>query len=85
MPQLNNLQLEIDADAVLRAQGGDPEAIRARRPEFAELAEYALGEAQSVLEPRVIYERLEGSIGPKVGLVSVSVWESPIAKITYRR
>jgi hypothetical protein len=57
MPQLNNLHFEIDADAILRAQGGDPEAIRARRPEFVELADYALAEAQSVLEPRVIYER----------------------------
>ncbi len=57
MPQLNNLSIAVDADAVLRAQGGDPEIIRARRPEFAELADYALSEAQSVLEPRVIYER----------------------------
>jgi hypothetical protein len=57
MPQLNNLPIAINADAVLRAQGADPIALRARRPEFVELAEYALAEAQPVLEPRVIYER----------------------------
>jgi 6-pyruvoyltetrahydropterin/6-carboxytetrahydropterin synthase len=34
---------------------------------------------------RVVFEKLEESVGPAVDVVSVSVWESPIARITYRR
>jgi 6-pyruvoyltetrahydropterin/6-carboxytetrahydropterin synthase len=33
---------------------------------------------------RVIYESLQDTTGAKVTVQSVSVWESPIAKITYR-
>ncbi len=34
---------------------------------------------------RVIYERLEQTVDPRVHVVEVAVWESPIAKLTYRR
>jgi 6-pyruvoyltetrahydropterin/6-carboxytetrahydropterin synthase len=33
---------------------------------------------------RVIYERLAETIAPAVHLVEVAVWESPVAKLTYR-
>jgi 6-pyruvoyltetrahydropterin/6-carboxytetrahydropterin synthase len=33
---------------------------------------------------RVIYDALQGEIGPEVDLVEVAVWESPIARIAYR-
>jgi len=33
---------------------------------------------------RVIYERLAGAVDPRVRVLEVSVWESPIAKLTYR-
>jgi len=33
---------------------------------------------------RHIYEALEARVGAAVAVVEVSVWESPIAKITYR-
>lgn len=33
---------------------------------------------------RYIYEQLEGRVGPQVRVLEVAVWESPIAKITYR-
>ena len=33
---------------------------------------------------RHIYEALEARVGGQVGVIEVSVWESPIAKITYR-
>ena len=33
---------------------------------------------------RVIYERLRETVDPRVRVVEVSVWESPIAKLTYR-
>jgi 6-pyruvoyltetrahydropterin/6-carboxytetrahydropterin synthase len=34
---------------------------------------------------RVVYEALEQRVGPEVRLVEVAVWESPIARIAYRR
>jgi 6-pyruvoyltetrahydropterin/6-carboxytetrahydropterin synthase len=34
---------------------------------------------------RVLYEQLEQRIGPEVHLAEVAVWESPIARISYRR
>lgn len=33
---------------------------------------------------RVICERLQQSVDPRVAVVEVVVWESPIAKLTYR-
>ena len=33
---------------------------------------------------RVIYARLAETIDPRVSVVEVVVWESPIAKLTYR-
>ena len=33
---------------------------------------------------RVIYERLVGSVEACVSVVEVAVWESPVAKLTYR-
>lgn len=33
---------------------------------------------------RHIFERLAGLVGPAVSVVEVAVWESPVAKITYR-
>lgn len=34
---------------------------------------------------RVIYEELEGKVGSQVRVKEVVVWESPIAKLVYRR
>ncbi len=34
---------------------------------------------------RVVYERLGEVVGKEVSVKEVAVWESPIAKITYRR
>jgi len=33
---------------------------------------------------RVIYERLAETVDPRVRVTEVAVWESPIAKLTYR-
>ena len=33
---------------------------------------------------RVIYERLAETVDPRVRVLEVAVWESPIAKLTYR-
>ena len=45
--------LAVDADAVLRGQGADPQIIRARRPGIVELAEQAVHEGLRAAEPYV--------------------------------
>jgi hypothetical protein len=50
--------LEVDVDAVLRAQGGDPERTRARGSAAVGVAEEALAEGLSLLEPAVVCARL---------------------------
>lgn len=51
--------LKIDAGAVLRGQGADPELIRSRSPRLVETAQIALDESRHLLEPRVLVEELE--------------------------
>lgn len=58
MPVLRDFELVLAVDDVLRAQGGDPAAIRARRPFFVDIAEEALVEGMSLLQPAVIYRQL---------------------------
>jgi hypothetical protein len=59
MPVLENLKLQIDADAVLRGQGADPAVLRARRPALVKLAEQAIQEGLPLVTPRVIYKTFE--------------------------
>ncbi len=58
MPILDRWDLKISVDDILRAQGGDPLAIRARRPFFVDVAEKALEEGLPLLHPVVYYRRL---------------------------
>jgi hypothetical protein len=53
---MENLELQIDGDAVLRGQGADPALLRARRPALANLAEQAIQEGLPLVEPRVVYK-----------------------------
>lgn len=55
MPHFENLQINIDVDAVLRGQGADPAVLRARRPAFVGLAEKAIEEVLPLIEPSVFY------------------------------
>ncbi len=48
----------IDADAVLRGQGADPERVRRRSPRLVGLAESAAREGPALLSPRVEWRRL---------------------------
>ncbi len=59
MPILENLELHIDADAVLRGQGADPVVLRARRPALANLAEQALQEGLPLVEPCAVYKTFQ--------------------------
>lgn len=58
MPVLREVEVTIDADAVLRGQGADPAAIRSRRPQLVEIAERALEKGQPLLKPTVLYRTL---------------------------
>ena len=55
---LRDWRLDIDADMVLRGQGADPAAIRARQPRLVEMAERALNEGLSLIEPAVACREL---------------------------
>jgi hypothetical protein len=49
--------LEITADDVLRGQGADPAAVKARSPRLFQLAEEALEEGLKLAQPQVVEER----------------------------
>jgi 6-pyruvoyltetrahydropterin/6-carboxytetrahydropterin synthase len=67
--------LKGDLNAVL---GDYDHAFINEVPPFTELTPTAENLA------RVIYDRLAAGIDPRVTVVEVSVWESPVAKLTYR-
>jgi hypothetical protein len=52
---LRDWELNIDADMVLRGQGADPAMIRARRPRLVDIAEQAVREGSTLLEPVAVY------------------------------
>jgi len=58
VPVLDNPSLQIDVDAILRAQGADPDRLRARRSGALAVAEQALAEGLLLLAPAVAYERV---------------------------
>lgn len=59
MSVLRGLELSLTVDDVLRCQGADPVAIRARRPHLADAAERALEEALRLLAPQVAYRQFD--------------------------
>ncbi len=58
MPELQNLNLSLNVDQVLRAQGANPDLIRERSPRLVEIAEQALIDGSPLLRPRVLYREL---------------------------
>lgn len=59
MPILDDWEISIDIDQVLRGQGADPQIIRERSPKIVEAAEWALSEGLCLIQPRVLYESYE--------------------------
>jgi hypothetical protein len=57
--QILTKDLQINTDAVLRAQGADPAIIRSRSPYLVEIADQALANAQRWLEPKILSRQLE--------------------------
>jgi hypothetical protein len=59
MPILEDWDLIIDVDQVLRGQGADPQIVRERSPKIVEAAEWALAEGRGLINPRVLFESYE--------------------------
>lgn len=58
MPVMNQWELSLDVDQVLRGQGADPAALRQRSPRLVELAEQAIEEGTPLLNPALVFQRL---------------------------
>ena len=56
MPVLEDWDLQLDVDAVLRGQGADPQALRQRSPRLVAAAERALQQARVLIQPLLLYE-----------------------------
>ncbi len=59
MPILEDWDISVTLDQVLRGQGADPEIVRKRSPKIVEAAEWALNEGLALIQPRVLYENLD--------------------------
>jgi hypothetical protein len=59
MPKLEDWEPTIDVDDVLRGQGADPAAIRARSPHLVETAARALKVGRAMLQPQTVYRTFE--------------------------
>jgi hypothetical protein len=55
---LQDWDLPLGADDVLRGQGANPEMVRARQPSLVAVAERALAEGSTLLRPAVVYRKL---------------------------
>jgi hypothetical protein len=51
--------LDINADAVLRGQGADPDIIRSRSPRLIDIAETAINDSLLLIEPKILTEELK--------------------------
>jgi hypothetical protein len=59
MPIWNVQDLDFDVDAVLRGQGAEPGAIRARSPRLVETAQRALEEGRALIKPQTLFRELD--------------------------
>jgi hypothetical protein len=59
MPIWKPEHLDITPEAVIRGQGGDPEILRKRRPNFFDTAAQAIELGKSHLEPQMLYDEFE--------------------------
>ena len=58
MQALSDWNLVLDIDHVLLGQGADPVAVHERSPHLVEVAQRALTEGHSLLEPLVLYRKM---------------------------
>jgi len=55
VPLLQDIDLKVSVDEVIRSQGADPKIIRGRNPHLVKVAEKALEEGLPFLKPQVLY------------------------------
>ena len=74
MPILNNWELSLTTDEVLRAQGANPDVIRLRRPLLVNNTDAAIVKGRYLLHPLVLYEKYEviGLVHERLELISNS-------------
>jgi hypothetical protein len=74
MPILNQWELPLNIDDVLRAQGADPDTFRLRRPSLVNRTEEAIAKGLPLLHPLVLYEKysVKGLIHERLELTSNS-------------
>jgi hypothetical protein len=74
MSILDNWELPLTIDEVLRAQGADPEGIRLRRPSLINYTEEAITMGIPLLHPLVLYEKytVKGLVHERLELTSNS-------------
>jgi hypothetical protein len=56
MPVLDQWEITLSVDDVLRAQAADPAAIRLRRPSLIKVTEQSINLGKALLQPLVLYE-----------------------------
>ena len=80
MPVLTDWLLDLSADDVLRAQGADPDVIRARSPALVAVAEEALILGNELVRPVVAYEvfDIKGVLHNKLKLSGRRTLKSPL-------
>jgi hypothetical protein len=59
MPILDQWEIQLTTDQVLRAQGSDPDVIRSRKPRLVKSTEDAIVRGQPLLQPRVLFEKYQ--------------------------
>jgi hypothetical protein len=74
MPILNQWELPLTTDQVLRAQGGDPEVLRLRRPSLINSTEEAIVKGRFLIHPIVLFEKfaVKGIVHERLELVPSS-------------
>lgn len=70
MPTINDWDITLETDQVIRAQGADPAAIRHRSPKLVEVAESAIADGTPLLNPKVLFRRMtiEGFVHERIKL-----------------
>jgi hypothetical protein len=58
MPILDDWQINLTTDDVLRMQGLDPAQVRQKRPAWVGIAEWAVQESLPLLLPQVLYQEI---------------------------
>ena len=76
MPLLDNWDLSVTTDEVLRAQGADPDVLRIRRPALLATTDQAIISGSSILHPQVLFEKysVKGLLHERLEVEGCLIW-----------